>query len=88
MEAGALGQAPKQAGEKQGCYSCSVRTLHEAPTERVSEAEMEPVLHAQNCIPGQGFLCPEEEPPLTEARALAQEGSWSELETARPTTAP
>lgn len=28
-------------------YSCSVRTLHEAPKERVREAEMEPVLHSK-----------------------------------------
>lgn len=36
-------------------YSCPVCTLHEAPREGRSEAEMEPTFHSPNCIPGKGL---------------------------------
>lgn len=48
-------------------YSCTIRTLHKAPREGMSEAEMEPPLHSHNCTPGKGLYLPREEPSLTEA---------------------
>lgn len=38
-------------------HSCLVSTLHKAPREG-SEAEMEPTLHSQNCVPGKGLRLP------------------------------
>lgn len=48
----------RQERNRAAIYSCTVCTLHKAPREGMSEAETEPTVHSQNCVPGKGLYLP------------------------------